>query len=149
VKQGHAVLVWPIDRNQVNYVYVGDVARAITALAKMNINNDGEANAAIYIINTPATMQQFYEASASAIGVPAKAWVVPKWPLSTIATLFDSLSSVTGWRLPLTKNKIKELSNQQIFEVSKLKRKQPHFPYFGLHEGLRRICIDYRERGLL
>ena len=148
VKQGRAVLVQPPDINHVNYVYAGDVARAIAVFATAFLDNH-EAHAGIYIINTPATVQDFYEASASALGVPYKPIKVPKGPLMLTAMICDAVSHATGLCFPLTRDKVRELCNRQVFTSSKLKALQPQFPYFGLQDGLRKLCTYYKESDLL
>lgn len=149
VRRGRAPVVGSTERSWVNYVYVGDVARAIAQFAGISIGEECEAHGATYIVNTPATMQEFLEASAAAVGVPARAFVVPKLPLAVMGAVFDVVSAISGRPLPLTGAKVRELTNRQVFVSERLKNWQPGFPYFGLREGLARTCAYYRERGLL
>lgn len=149
VKQGRAVLIGSPEKYWVNYVYVGDVVKAITELTIGGSSSEFERSSSIYIVNTPVTMKEFFEASTYALDAPSKALAVPRWLLVPPAMLLDTISFTTKLQFPLAMDKVKELSNQQIFVADKLKSMLPRFPYFGLREGLLRTCLHYRERGLL
>ena len=132
----------------VNNVYVGDVARAIAELARARPNRV-DACWDRYIINTPATLDDFFKASAEALGAPGRPWVVPRLPLLSAATLCDIFGAVTRRPLPLTRGKAREMLNRQFFSIQKLKSRLPTFPYFGLAQGLANVSSAYRRKGLL
>jgi nucleoside-diphosphate-sugar epimerase len=147
ILKGITVLASPPSDHWVNYVYIGDVTRSVAEFA--SANDGAGANRSLYIVNTPATLQEFHDASARALVLSRKPLVLPRQPLEVVAAFLDAVSSITRWRYPLTRDKVKELFNQQIFVAGKLKSIQSGFPYFGLGEGLSRTCMYYRERGLL
>jgi nucleoside-diphosphate-sugar epimerase len=149
LKKGYVVLAKSPKRSWVNYVYVGDVARVIARLADTSENSDDGRHAAVYIVNTPATMQEFFDASVEALGGATRAFVVPRRLLSMMATFLDVLSFFTRRQFPLNSDKVRELSNQQIFISQGLKIIQPGFPYVGLSEGLSRTCAYYIAQELL
>jgi nucleoside-diphosphate-sugar epimerase len=147
IRNGRAVLASPSSDHWVNYVYVGDVTRAITEFA--SANGEDRADRSLYVVNTPVTLQEFYGASARALGLSQYPLALPRQLLQMAAMFFDAVSSITRWRFPLTRDKVEELCNRQIFMAVKLKSSQRGFPYFGLGEGLSRTCANYCLRGLL
>lgn len=149
VRKGRAVIIKPADKHWVNYVYVGDVARVIATFAFENSVHENNNSSAIYNINTPTTVQDFFNTSAQAAEVAATVRSLPKFPVDVCAKMLDNISTLTRYSFPLTSAKVLELTNKQIFAVERLKRAQPDFPYFGLAEGMMRLSRYYRDRSLL
>ena len=147
LRRGQAALANDPTRSWVNYVYVGDVARA-TAEVAVRALKDGAATER-YIINTPMTMRAFFDASADALETKRAALLLPAPLLMLAATAFDFMARLRGRSFSLTKDKVKELVNRQIFSDENLRGSLPEFPYYGVAVGLRRLVDSYRKEGLL
>ena len=145
VKSGKALLTANPDQYFVNYVYVSDEAEAIISLVESRHVIGGE----VLNINTPQSINEFYHATAKAVGVNYSFHTIPRTVLVLIATFFDIMSRITGRSLPLTKTKVEELTGQRVFSSERLKKLCPDFPKIGLKEGLVRLARHYRDSGLL
>lgn len=150
IRDGRVVLIRPTDQYWVNYIYVGDVAGIIATIATEEmVNANLINNSAIYIVNNPITVNEFFKATAKAVGVPANAVMVPKLPLAAIGFVLDKVSSISSLKFPLTINKVMELSNKQVFSANRFNSLQSKYPYRGVPVGLAKTCAYYREKGLL
>ena len=150
VKAGRTILIRDPARKWVNYVYVGDVARAITEfLGRGGSSASRPECSGVYILNTPSTVAEMFDLSAQALGMKANRLVCPQWPLWAVATAAEFAAGVLRKSAPLTRDKVRELSGTQIFLADRVRDVQPAFPYFGLAEGLARTCRRYASMGLL
>ena len=151
VKNGRVFLISPRGKYLVNYVYTGDVAQATARIALMKEHRLHGNLSSIYIINTPSTVEEFYEATLLALGETRflRPFVLPKLPVASLALFLDVLGKLSKRRFTLTRAKVAELSNGQIFSCSKLNAILPKFPWFGLSGGLARTAAYYRSKGLL
>lgn len=151
VKNGRVLLISPRGKYLVNYVYTGDVAQAVAQIALMKEYRLHGNVSPIYIINTPTTTEEFYEATLLALGETRffRPFVLPKLPTVSLALFMDVLGKLSKKRFTLTRAKVAELSNGQIFSCNKLNEILPRFPRFGLGEGLARTVAYYRLKGLL
>jgi nucleoside-diphosphate-sugar epimerase len=144
-------LIKPLGKYWVNYIYTGDVAQAIAQIASMKEHLLHGKVSPIYIINTPSTTEEFCEATSLALGETRflRPFVLPKLPMASLALILDVLGKLSKKRFTLTRAKVAELSNGQIFSCNKLNAILPRFPQFGLREGLARTAAYYRSRCLL
>lgn len=145
VQRGRAVLAGQPERAWVNYVYVGDVARALALLVSLDLLPPSGA----VIINTPATVRTFFEASRAAVGASGHAVVAPRPLLLGVALAAEAAARLVGRSSPLTREKVQELTGDQVFSNEHLRSLTCEFPWFGLEEGLRRTVAYYRSQGLL
>jgi nucleoside-diphosphate-sugar epimerase len=150
VKAGRAVLIRNPAEKWVNYVYVGDVARAIGEFLQCGTAPaSGAERCAVYILNTPSTVAEMFDLTAQALGVKLRRLVCPRWPLLAVASAAECVGRALHKKTPFTRDKVRELSGTQIFLADRVRGVQPGFPYFGLGEGLARTCRQYTATGLL
>lgn len=149
VKQGRAVLAANSATHWVNYIYLGDVARAIAGLARTLLEDSVVTVPAIVNLNCPVTAREFLEASAFGLGIRPRAYVLPGRALMVLGIACDVVAGSLGRSPLMTREKARELTNRQIFAAERAKQALPGFPWIGLREGLRRTCDYYRAGGLL
>jgi nucleoside-diphosphate-sugar epimerase len=151
VKNGRVLLINPRGKHWVNYVYTGDVAQAVAQIALMKEHRLHGNVSPVYIINTPSTTEEFFEATSLALGETRflRPFALPKLPVASLALFLDVLGKLSKKRFTLTRDKVAELSNGQIFSCSKLNAILPRFPQIGLREGLARTAAYYRSRCFL
>jgi nucleoside-diphosphate-sugar epimerase len=150
VKAGRTILIRNPTEKWVNYVYVGDVARAISEfLGRAAAFARRPDCSAVYILNTPSTVAEMFDLSAQALGMKPKRLVCPQWPLLAVASAAEFVAVALRRTAPFTRDKVRELSGTQIFLADRVRDVQPAFPYFGLGEGLARTCRQYASMGLL
>ena len=149
VKLGRGVLAANADKNWVNYIYLGDVTRAIAVLARALLAEPVVTVPEVLNLTCPATARQFLEASAFGLGIAPNAHMLPGPALMVLGAACDAAAAVLGRPLPMTREKARELTNRQIFVSDRAKRALPGFPWIGLRDGLRRTCDYYRAEGLL
>lgn len=149
VQQGRAVLATGAARYWVNYVYLGDVTRAITALARMTVTQGSTPLPPILNLNCPVTSQAFFEASARALDVRPSVRRVPGSLLLLAGRTADVIGKLTGRHHPITTEKARELTNRQVFSADLATAALPGFPWSGLEAGLRHTVDFYRKEGLL
>jgi nucleoside-diphosphate-sugar epimerase len=151
VKNGRVLLINPRGKHWVNYVYTGDVAQAVVQIALMKEHRQHGNVLPVYIINTPSTTEEFFEATSLALGETRflHPFVLPKLPVASLALFLDVIGKISKKQFSLTRAKVAELSNGQIFSCCKLNAIIPGFPKFGLSEGLARTAAYYRSKGLL
>jgi nucleoside-diphosphate-sugar epimerase len=150
VKAGHTILIWKPAEKWVNYVYVGDVARAIGGfLERGAVSACRPESSTVYILNTPSTVAEMFDLSAQALGLKPKRWVCPRWPLWAASAAVEFAAVALRKKAAFNRDKVRELSGTQVFLADRLRDVQPAFPYFGLGEGLARTCRQYASMGLL
>lgn len=146
VQDGAVVLAGNPSDAIVNYIYVDDVIAATIGL----LEHPGIVGGEVFNVNTPATVGQFHQATARALGRPAaRARVVPKHVLMAAAVVLDGITRVTGRTFPLSMDKVRELAGNRTFSSQHLATVCPDFPQTGLVVGLSRLAAHYRLRGLL
>ncbi|MEZ5824331.1 MAG: NAD-dependent epimerase/dehydratase family protein [Geminicoccaceae bacterium] len=85
------------------------------------------------------------EAGASIAGRPVRVAHLPRWLLSTLATLCDGISAINGAVLPLSRDKLGELYQPRW--VARGDRPSGWEPRTGFAEGAAQTMRWYREAG--
>ena len=124
-----------------NYVYVRDVVEAAEFLASRS-----ESIGQVFHVTDPCPLQEFVGFAARLLGSPppGRAPLLIAYPL---ALLMEAASALTRRPMPLSRARIRALTNPAEFVSDKLRR--IHRFSFGWQEGLRRTLSTYKDRGLL
>ncbi len=146
---GRAVLATNPTKYWTNYIYMGDVTRAIARIVSGSLQQSEWPAQNLYHLNCPATTQQFFEASQFGLGMTSKPYKLPGALLFALGIACEGASTIVGRQLPMNRAKARELTNRQVFGVNHIKNLFPEFPWFGLNTGMQKICDEYRLKGLL
>ncbi len=132
----------PAGRSWLNYVDVGDVARAIVAAAE-RAPAGGE-----YIVNGPARLDDAVRWIADECGVEEPRRRLPVLAGRILAVIVPSAARLFGRVPPFDGSRLRELTNDTIYDPSRLGRVTGFGYAVGPEELFRRLARHYRESGL-
>lgn len=126
--------------------FVDDVVEGLL-LAAERAPGSGET----YIIagDSPATICRLVTEIAGALGVPAPKISMPDDVLIPLAFAAEMMGRVVGKEPPLTRSRVKLLSENYAYSIDKARRELGFKPVVDLAQGVRLTAEWYRERGLL
>ena len=125
-----------------NYVYVDDVVAAARAA-------EARRAAGTFIVADPAPLADVVAAAAEALGATPPRQSLPR-PLALVtAAALEAVGALAGRPVPLTKSRVRALSNRTEFRSSRIEAALGWRPAVGYREGLRRTVHGYRMVGKL
>jgi nucleoside-diphosphate-sugar epimerase len=102
---------------QVNYVHVDDLVAAMMVCGERQ-----EATGETYILSETTTLDQMVSALAAGAKVKVPTLHLPEFPIRLMAKVFDSVSTLTGVKLPLTQSRLDALTNRCRYDADKIQR---------------------------
>lgn len=132
-------------RNKMDYVYVKDVAKA-AYLAQLSKNKSGE-----YIIGggTPITLQKIVLYVAESLHKPIPNIHVPKIFALLLSYIIEFVSNVMEIKPMLFPKRVKVLTNNCYFDISKAKKEIKYFPNVSFEEGTKLTAQWLKENRII
>lgn len=124
-----------------NYIYVQDVVDAAVSLSPRP-----ETIGQVFHVTDSCPLQEFVAIAAKLLGVATPSRI-PLFIAYPLALLMEAIFQLTRRPMPLTRARIRALTNHAEFVSEKIRKIHPLT--FGWREGLRRTLSHYRDRGLL
>ena len=133
-------------KSRLHPVFVDDVVRGIL-LASDRAAGNGE----VYIIagERAATTRELVEAIALSIGITPPKNSLPEGLLLGVAGIAEAVGRVAHREPPLTRSKVKLLSENYAYKIDKAKSELQFTPSIGLVEGITRTVECYKSEGLV
>lgn len=127
----------------INYIYAKDVAYIAVKLTQ-----NSEASG-FFILNNSLPVKKFALIISQYVDGPKRFHSYPYFLIFVIALMFDTISRITGKKLPLTISKVKEIANKQVFVSKRLHQfYSKNFPY-GIEKGIKNTIDYYRVQQLV
>lgn len=133
-------------RSRLHPVYVEDLVAGIM-LAGVRALGEGE----VYILagDRPATTLEIVRAIASALSVAAPRLSLPEFALLPMARISEALGRAVGKEPPLTRSRVKLLSENYAYLIDKAGSEIGYRPTTDLVDGIRSTVDWYRCNGLV
>ena len=125
-----------------NFVYVEDVVAACRAAAARRVGG-------VFIVADPCPLTVFIGAAAAALGVPAPRAVMPRAVALALAASLEAAGVLVGRAVPLTRARVRALSNRTEFRSARIGASLGWAPTVGYATGLQRTVAAYRALGKL
>jgi nucleoside-diphosphate-sugar epimerase len=126
-----------------NYIAVEDVANAITA-ATLDVAATG-----VFIVNAPVQLATLVQWIAEELGVSVSTRRIPEWVGAVAASAGKFGPRWLARRLPLSPERLLELTNTTQFDGMAITRSLDFNYSFGVEAALRAMLRQYRREGLL
>ena len=126
-----------------NYIYIKDVANIAIKL----IQNSKASG--VFILNDPLSVKRFAFIISKYVDGPKRFHSYPYFLIFVIALLFDTISRITGKKLPLTTSKVKELANKQVFISKRLYQFYSKDFFYGIEKGIKNTIDYYKAQQLV
>ena len=97
----------------------------------------------------PVTIRELATAIAHALDKELPGGSIPLWLANLAADIFAIVPGLQGERTPLTRSRIKFLTNSRMYDCSRAQTELGFCPTVGLDEGMRRAAKWYFEHGYL
>lgn len=127
-------------------VYIDDMLAALLLCAERE-----EAVGRIYTIagDHPVTIRELASAIAQALGRNLPAGSIPLWLANLASDIFALLPGMKGERAPLTRSRVKFLTNSRVYDISRARSELGYRPAIGLEEGMQRAAAWYYKHHYL
>jgi len=123
-----------------NYVYVGDVAKALLSLYQ-----DNRRGCFTYIVNDQTDMGSIFSYACEAMGIAYKPWDLPYEPVRISAAIFSSI--IPGFTL--TPSRVRALNSQFSYSAERIRRELNFTFDYGIKQGIIRTVSWLKEKGWL
>jgi len=127
-------------RGAANYVYVGDVAKAL-----LSLYHDERPGCHAYIVNDLTDMRIFFSYVCEALGISYKPLNLPYAPVRAAASVLSSM--IPGF--PLTSSRLRAMNSPYRYSSEKIKRELDFTFDYGLKQGIARTVAWLKEKGWL
>jgi nucleoside-diphosphate-sugar epimerase len=123
-------------------VYIDDMVSALLLCA-----GQPQALGRSYSIagDHPVTMRELATAIAHALGRELPRGSIPLWLANLASDLFAILPGMKGEHAPLTRSRVKFLTNSRIYDISRARSELGYMPGVELEEGMKRTAAWYRK----
>lgn len=123
-------------------VYIDDMVSALLLCA-----GQSQALGRSYSIagDHPVTMRELATAIAHALGRDLPRGSIPLWLANLASDLFAIMPGMKGERAPLTRSRVKFLTNSRMYDISRARSELGYMPEVELEEGMRRTAAWYRK----
>jgi len=121
-------------------VYIDDMVAALLLCAEhpqalgRNYNIAGEH---------PVTVRELATAIAHALNRRLSAGSIPLWLANLASDIFSAMPGMQGERAPLTRSRVKFLTNSRIYDISRARSELDFIPKVGLEEGMKLTAAWY------
>jgi nucleoside-diphosphate-sugar epimerase len=97
----------------------------------------------------PVTVRELATAIAHALGRELPAGSIPLWLANLASDIFTVMPDTKGEHAPLTRSRVKFLTNSRIYDISRAKSELGYAPAVDLEEGMKLTAMWYYKHGLL
>lgn len=137
VGQGH---------NLLHPIYVDDVVDGLVQCAQTR----AAVGRAYHLVGAQALpIREIAEAIAQALERPLPRWHIPAPVAAGLAALFEQMPGVPPARLPLTRDRVKFMTESRAYRGVRARDELGFVPRVDLETGLQRAVAWYRSEGLL
>jgi len=127
-------------------VYIDDMLAALLLCAE-----HPQAVGRVYTIagDHPVTIRELATAIARALGRDLPIGSIPLWLANLASDIFALLPGMKGEHAPLTRSRVKFLTNSRVYDISRAKSELGYMPVIDLEEGMQRTATWYRKHHYL
>ncbi len=97
----------------------------------------------------PVTVGELATAIAHALGRELPAGSIPLWLANLASDVFAVMPGIKGERAPLTRSRVKFLTNSRIYDISRARSELGYAPKVGLEEGMKATASWYYKHHYL
>jgi len=133
-------------RAMIHPVYIDDMIEAFLASAERQ-----EAIGHSYNIagEYPVSFKTLSTAIARSLGKRLPKGDIPLWLANLASDAFSIIPGMQGERTPLTRSRVKFLTNSRVYAIERAQTELGYKPKVGLDEGMKRTAAWYRKHGYL
>lgn len=132
--------------NLVSFVFVKNVVDAAILAAK---NTKSTGNVYFITDKRPYSIKEISETIAVAFGGHIPGIHIPLIIGYFVGYCMDFMKNISGLSLPLSTERVKNLTISYVFDINKAKKELNYNPKFGLSEGVKRTVDWYERNGWL
>ena len=127
-------------------VYIDDLIAALLLCAERP-----QATGRSYNIagERPVTVRELATAIAHALGRELPTGSIPLWLANLASDIFAVMPGMRGERAPLTRSRVKFLTNSRIYDISRAISEMGYAPKVGLEEGMKLTASWYYKHHYL
>ncbi len=127
-------------------VYIDDMTAAMLLCAEQS-----QAAGRVYNIagDRPVTIHELATAIAHALGRDLPAGSIPLWLANLASDIFALMPGMRGEQAPLTRSRVKFLTNSRVYDISRAKSELDYMPSIDVEEGMQRTAAWYRKHHYL
>jgi nucleoside-diphosphate-sugar epimerase len=127
-------------------VYIDDLTSALLLCAE-----SPQALGRSYTIagDRPVTIKELATAIAHAQGRELAGGSIPLWLANLASDIFALVPGLQGERAPLTRSRVKFLTNSRVYDISRAESELGYTPRIGLEEGMQLTAAWYRKHHYL
>jgi nucleoside-diphosphate-sugar epimerase len=121
-------------------VYIDDMLAALLLCAEHPL-----AVGRVYTIagDHPVTVRELATAIAQALGRDLPTGSIPLWLANLASDIFALTPGMRGERAPLTRSRVKFLTNSRVYDISRARSELGYEPTIGLEEGMQWTAAWY------
>jgi nucleoside-diphosphate-sugar epimerase len=127
-------------------VYIDDLIAALLLCAERSRAPGRSYNIAG---ERPVTVRELATAIAHALGRELPAGSIPLWLANLTSDLFAVLPGINGEHAPLTRSRVKFLTNSRIYDISRARFELGYAPKVGLEAGVKLTAAWYYKQHYL
>ncbi len=127
-------------------VYINDMTAAFLLSAERK-----EAIGRSYNIagDHPVTIKELSTAIAHSMGKDLPGGSIPLWLANLASDIFSVTPGFQGERAPLTRSRVKFLTNSRVYSIDRARKELGYTPKIGLEEGMKATATWYQKHGYL
>lgn len=99
--------------------------------------------------NAPVSFRQLATAIAHSLNKPEPRVDVPLWLALIASDIFSIIPGFQGERAPLTRSRVKFLTNSRVYSIERARTDLGYSPLVGLDEGMKLTAAWYKKHGYL
>ena len=99
--------------------------------------------------NAPVSFRQLATAIAHSLNKPEPRVDIPLWLANLASDIFSILPGFQGERAPLTRSRVKFLTNSRVYSIKRARTDLGYSPSVGLDEGMKLTAAWYKKHGYL
>ncbi|HCI81846.1 MAG TPA: hypothetical protein DHW02_19395 [Ktedonobacter sp.] len=99
--------------------------------------------------DAPVSFRQLATAIAHALNKPEPRGDIPLWLANSASDIFSVIPGFQGERAPLTRSRVKFLTNSRVYSIERARTSLGYSPSVGLDEGMQLTAAWYKKHGYL
>jgi nucleoside-diphosphate-sugar epimerase len=133
-------------RALIHPVYINDMTKAFLLAAEKP-----EAIGHRYNIagDHPVSFKELSTAIAHSLGKELPRGSIPLWLANLASDIFALIPGFQGERAPLTRSRVKFLTNSRVYSIDRARKDLGYAPEVGLEEGMKLTAAWYQKHGYL
>lgn len=122
-----------------NYIYIDNLISSIIAVIE---DLKTQPILQIYNLNNPTTIEALVQSVTGALDIPYPRIRVPYWFVFIVASFCDVLAGIFGLALPLSINRLNELTSRAIFSSRRFDEKYSYQGHVSVENGIQ-TCANH------